>query len=237
MIRFVTFDLYATLCYGAPSRNERLARLMCEHGQACRAEDFLRPNVLAEELYTRENGRHALHLRPPDEQEEFYAGMFALMLREVGLRHDLEFTRAIRRTLTETRHEVSYRLYDDVLPTLAALRQRGLKLAVISNTARDAVPLCDELGVCERVDFVVSSCLVGCEKPGRLIFETALGQAGVEPHEAVHIGDQPRSDALGATSVGMHALLLDRDDLMADEEYERILSLAEVPPWVEARSS
>ena len=237
MIRLVTLDLYATLCYSVPSRNERLARLMCELGYPCRAEDFLRANVLAEELYTCENGRVALHTRTEDEQEAFYAGMFGLMLREAGLRHDPDFALQVRRALVANRDDVSYRLYDDVVPTLEALRERGLSLGVVSNTARDVTPLCTELGVCDRVDFVVSSCLVGCEKPGRLIFETALGHVGVEPCEALHVGDQPRSDALGAQAMGMHALLLDRDHLLSHEEYERIHSLMEVPGWLDRRRS
>jgi FMN phosphatase YigB (HAD superfamily) len=49
----------------------------------------------------------------------------------------------------------------------------------------------------------------------------------------VHVGDQPRSDALGATMIGMHALLLDRDDLLAEEEYTRVRSLVEVVDWVD----
>lgn len=237
MIRLVTLDLYATLCYSAPSRNERLAQVMCELGYPCRPEDFLRPNVLAEELYTRENGRVALHTRTREEQEAFYASMYGMMLREAGLRHDDELAREVRRTMAARQHEIRYRLYDDVVPTLEVLRARGLRLGVVSNTAKDVTPLCTELGVCDWVDFVVSSCVVGCEKPGRLIFETALGHVGVEPGEALHVGDQPRSDALGAQSVGMHALLLDRDGMLGHEEYERIRSLAEVPGWINWRAS
>jgi len=235
VIRLVTFDLYQTLCYGDPSRNERLARLLRERGMACSPQDFVRPNVLAEEHYTVENGRHAIHLRPAEEQAAFYAGMFALLLREAGLRHDPEFAGDVRRAYSAMSTNVRWRPFDDVRPTLARLRERGLKLGVVSNTSVDATILCTELGVSPSVDFVVSSCLVDCEKPGKRIFECALAQAGVRPDEAVHVGDQPRSDALGASNVGMHALLLDRDDLLGDEEYERIRSLEDIPAWIDGR--
>jgi HAD superfamily hydrolase (TIGR01549 family) len=235
VIELVTLDLYQTLCYGEPGRNERLARVLGEMGYACTADQFLRPNVLAEELYAVENGREAVHLRSPEEQDRFYAGMFALMLREAGLRHDPDLALGVRRAMVRLQREVpsQYRLYEDVRPAIAALRERGVKLGVVSNTSRDATVLCTELGVCDLVDFVVSSCLVGCEKPGRRIFESALELAGVEPGRAVHVGDQPRSDALGATMIGMHALLLDRDDLLAEEEYTRVRSLVEVVDWVD----
>jgi HAD superfamily hydrolase (TIGR01509 family) len=236
VIELVTLDLYQTLCYGEPGRNERLARVLGEMGQPSAAEQFVRANVLAEEMYAVENGRQAVHLRSPEEQDLFYAGMLGLMLREAGLRHDPDFALDVRRAMVRLQRELpsQYHLYDDVRPTIAALRQRGLKVGIVSNTSTDATVLCTKLGVGDLVDFVVSSCLVGCEKPGRLIFETALQLAGVWPGRAVHVGDQPRSDALGATMMGMHALLLDRDDLLPEEEYTRVRGLLEVVDWVDA---
>jgi putative hydrolase of the HAD superfamily len=78
--------------------------------------------------------------------------------------------------------------------------------------------------------------LVGCEKPCRPIFQAALDQAGVPAEAAVHVGDQPRSDALGAVGAGMHALLLDRRGLLEQETgYERIRSLGEVVAWLDGR--
>jgi HAD superfamily hydrolase (TIGR01509 family) len=233
VIRLVTFDLYQTLCYGQPSRNERLARILGELGHQCDPECFVRPNVLAEELYTIENGRHALHVRAPDERERFYAEMYELLLREAGHRHDLDFVREVRAGMARLQNETRWLRFDDVLPTFAALRERGLQIGVISNTSTDATVLCTELDVCERVDFVVSSCLVGCEKPDPRIFHAALELGHVDPQEAVHVGDQPRSDALGATQIGMHALLLDRHNLLADEPYQRIQGLADILTWLD----
>ena len=68
MIRLVTFDLYNTLCHATPPRHERAAIVCRELGVDCRPEDFVRPNVLAEELYTIENGRRAIHTRPREER-------------------------------------------------------------------------------------------------------------------------------------------------------------------------
>lgn len=231
MIRLVTLDLYLTLCYSSPSRPERVAAVCQELGIACQPIDFVRPNVAAEELYTVENGRHALHQRTPEERDAFYDRMWALLLREAGLPGDPEVVRRVRTAMALRAGQ--WLAYDDVVPSLSELRRRGLALGVISNTATDATELCDTLGVCGLVDFIVSSCLVGCEKPCRRIFETALERAGVAPHEAVHVGDQPRSDVLGALGAGMHALLLDRHGLLAHERYERISSLAEIPPWLD----
>jgi HAD superfamily hydrolase (TIGR01549 family) len=233
LIRLVTFDLYNTLCAVSPSRPERLAAACRDLGLECAPEDFELPDVAAEEHYTVENGRWPLHTRSADEQAAFYREAMRIRLSGARLPADDESCDRLRAAMSERRG--TWRLSDDVLPTLAELRARGLAIAVISNTPVDATILCTELGVCERVDFVVSSCLVGCEKPCREIFEAALGQAGVAAAEALHVGDQPRSDALGAVAAGMHALLLDRFGHMAGEsEYERIASLREIAPWIDA---
>jgi HAD superfamily hydrolase (TIGR01549 family) len=232
VIRLVTLDLYNTLCYATPSRHERLATVCRELGLECEPDLFVRPNVLAEDLYTVENGRSPLHLRQPDEQRSFYRGMWAAMLREAGLRHDEEVAERVARAMSERRGE--WVAFDDAAPLLDELRRRGLRVGVISNTPVDATVLCDKLGLCGQLDFIVSSCLVGCEKPWPAIFEAALARGRSAPGQAVHVGDQPRSDALGAVGVGMHALLLDRHGLLEHErEYRRIGSLAEVPGWID----
>jgi putative hydrolase of the HAD superfamily len=235
VIRLVTFDLYQTLCYALPDRCERLAAACQELGLACQPDDFVRPDVDAEELYTVENGRWPMHLRPPDEQAAFYRRSMQLRLRGAGLPDDEETAERLRAGM-EQRRAVAWHLFDDVQPTFAALRERGLRIGVISNTPVDATILCTELGVCERVDFVVSSCLVGCEKPCQAIFQAALDAADVPAEAALHVGDQPRSDALGAVAAGLHALLLDRRGLLAHEqEYRRIGSLHEAVAWIDER--
>jgi putative hydrolase of the HAD superfamily len=158
-----------------------------------------------------------------------------LRLRRAGLPHDEETAERLRAAM-ELRRAVEWRLFDDVGPTFVALRERGLRIGVISNTPVDATILCTELGVCERVDFVLSSCLVGCEKPCRRIFQAALDAADVPAEAALHVGDQPRSDALGAVGAGLHTLLLDRRGLLEHEtEYRRIPSLDDVVTWVDVR--
>jgi putative hydrolase of the HAD superfamily len=56
-------------------------------------------------------------------------------------------------------------------------------------------------------DAVVVSADVGHVKPHELPFRTVLGQLGVEPHEAVYIGDNWLADIQGAKRVGMRAVL------------------------------
>jgi FMN phosphatase YigB (HAD superfamily) len=64
----------------------------------------------------------------------------------------------------------------------------------------------------EEWDFGVFSGIEGVQKPDPEIFKIALKRANqdITPEQALHIGDSLRKDFVPATSLSMHALLLDR---------------------------
>jgi REG-2-like HAD superfamily hydrolase len=125
----------------------------------------------------------------------------------------------------------SWSLYPEVLEVLSALRERGLKLFVVSNWDSTLPALLDRLDLTRYFDGVVVSALVGASKPAREIFEKALEAAGVEAHEALHVGDSPSEDYEGARAAGLPALLLDRAGV-AEGGFESIRSLQEILPRV-----
>lgn len=87
-----------------------------------------------------------------------------------------------------------------------ALRDRGLKLGVVSNAFDPPALLHRDLadaGISARVDHAVFSSEVGTRKPHAAIFERSLGALGVEPAEAVFVGDRLYEDVRGAAEVGM----------------------------------
>jgi HAD superfamily hydrolase (TIGR01509 family) len=89
---------------------------------------------------------------------------------------------------------------------LEALRARGLKLALVSNTASPLwllQPILDRQGLTDRVDAVVLSSEVGKRKPHPAIFEQALAELGVDSNHALFVGDRIEADVLGASRVGM----------------------------------
>ena len=92
---------------------------------------------------------------------------------------------------------------------LEALRARGLKLAVVSNTANPEWllrPVLDRQGIPERVDAIVLSSEVGKRKPHPAIFQRALSEVGVAPDEALFVGDRLQGDVFGASRVGMRTV-------------------------------
>jgi len=119
-----------------------------------------------------------------------------------------------------------FELYDDALPTLDALRARGLKIGLLSNTARDLDAFVEHHGL--RVDAVLTSRAHGKTKPHETIFRRMLELLDVAPDEAAMVGDTVEDDIEGAHAVGMRALLVDREGRYGDD-IESLDDLREVP--------
>ncbi|MBA2253883.1 MAG: HAD-IA family hydrolase [Chloroflexi bacterium] len=104
----------------------------------------------------------------------------------------------------------SWHVFPDVLPALDALREAGIRMAVISNWTWTAVELLHELDLAAHFEAFAISARVGYQKPHAGIFRHALELTGAAPERAIHVGDQYRADVLGARSVGITPVLLER---------------------------
>jgi putative hydrolase of the HAD superfamily len=104
----------------------------------------------------------------------------------------------------------AWRVFPDVAPALAALRDRGLALAVVSNFDARLPRLLADLGLATLVDGVFHSTAAGVAKPDPGIFADAVASLGVPPAAAVHVGDSPEEDVAGALVAGLAAVLVDR---------------------------
>ena len=106
-------------------------------------------------------------------------------------------------------------LYDDVLPALKSLKERGIRTAIVSNTpwGSPAALWREELarlGLADAVDLAVFCTDCGWRKPARQIFDYTLEKLGATPGQCVFVGDDPRWDIAGPQAIGMDALLIDR---------------------------
>jgi len=72
-------------------------------------------------------------------------------------------------------------------------------------------------------------------KPDPTIFRLALDALGVDPHDAIHVGDTPAADVVGAWAAGVTPVLVDPFHLHPTIECAHVASLAEVPALVQAR--
>lgn len=135
-----------------------------------------------------------------------YSGAMARLLGEFGIPADDE---ELQRFLA-AEHAVwlpAHQLASTTHALLEALRDRGLKLGIVSN-AFDPPALLHgdlvDLGIAERVDVAVFSSEVGLRKPHPAIFERALEALGVGPERTLFVGDSLTVDIAGAAALGMH---------------------------------
>jgi putative hydrolase of the HAD superfamily len=121
-----------------------------------------------------------------------------------------------------------------VRPALAALREHGLQLVVVSNANGTLRKHMDRIGLAGDVDIVIDSCDEGVEKPDPRLFEIALTRAGARPETTIHVGDLYQVDVVGARAAGVRPVLLDESGLHPDVDCDRVSSLAELVERVKA---
>jgi putative hydrolase of the HAD superfamily len=199
---------------------------------------------LGPEGYVRAGERHGLRLEPARYEEARNAALVDLrrhpelehddeiwfrfterIVRGMGGDADSAYACAIEITRAWERHE-NFEVYDDVPDALAALRSAGLRIGLVSNSARDVAEFARHHGL--DVDAGISSFHHGRTKPHASIFGAVLDLLGVEPAGAVMVGDTIADDIEGARALGMHAILVDRERTHPDFE-PRIESLGELP--------
>jgi HAD superfamily hydrolase (TIGR01509 family) len=132
---------------------------------------------------------------------------------------------ALELTSRWQRHE-NFELYEDTIPVLEELRAAGLKLGLVSNSARDVRAFAKHHAL--EVDAGISSFHHGRTKPHESIFRVVLELLEVEPSEAAMVGDTVEDDCEGALALGMRAVLVDRLGLRPSYE-PRIENLYALP--------
>jgi putative hydrolase of the HAD superfamily len=106
-------------------------------------------------------------------------------------------------------------LCDDALPTIAELRRRGLRTAILSNTPWGSPgdlwrQELGRMGLARAVDVLAFCTDAGYRKPDRRAFEYVLARLALPPGACLFVGDDPRWDLAGPRAIGMRAVLIDR---------------------------
>jgi len=231
MIKAVFFDFYNTLATYHPPREEAWANACRERGIKIEAKTLFSSLAAADMYWRNENSRSPIDKKTPEEKINFYVEYATRILRGAGVEVSHDTALQILATIRE--HKWEFRTFNDTLPTLKELENRGLILGLISNVVQDMEPTYTELGLQPYLDFKVTSAEVGCDKPQPKIFQAALKKAQVKPEEAIYVGDQYDLDIVGARGVGMKALLIDRNNYFPDiTDCPRIGSLTDIVDYI-----
>ncbi len=121
-----------------------------------------------------------------------------------------------------------------VLPALAAMRERGLKITIVSNSNGKLRVLFDRLQLAGCVDCMLDSQDEGVEKPDARFFELALERSGARKETTIHVGDLYHVDVVGARNAGLRGVLLDEANLYPEADCPRVRSLTELVDRISA---
>jgi putative hydrolase of the HAD superfamily len=223
VIRAVLFDVDFTLARPGPE-------LMPEGYVSCAAR-----HGLTIEAGRYEDARDAAfvdlqHHPELDHDEEVWVAFTERIV--LGMGGTPPASRVVAEELTArwTQHG-NFELYEDTLPALRALREHGVKIGLVSNSARDVREFARHHAL--EIDAGISSFHHGKTKPHASIFRAVLELLEVEPPEALMAGDSIDADIEGAQAIGMQAVLVDRLGLYPEFE-PRIETLDELAVLVRA---
>jgi putative hydrolase of the HAD superfamily len=227
MVRAVTFDVTHTLIH-IPRLGEIYSEVLGRHGISVDPERARRLMVeVWQELACSADPARDRFSSHPEGERGWWRRLLERMCEHLGAPPPSPFAAA------ELFHRFgsgdAYEVYPEVPGVLAALRGHGLRLGVVSNWDGRLPKVLEELGLAPFLDSVIWSAKAGVEKPDPRIFLRALEELGVEPAEALHVGDGRLEDVEGAVAVGMRALHLTRNTGGGD-----LRDLAPLPGLVEA---
>ncbi|MDP6667652.1 MAG: HAD family hydrolase [Dehalococcoidia bacterium] len=207
----VTFDLWQTLIFekrGSASsnlrrrlRSEYLADVLAELGVTIDQE------VIDRELLELSGEITAGHDRGRDSRfvvwiERWIDRLDPGLADRIGPEGLNRVGRAIDRAFVDSPPH----LLEGSLEILDALATRGLKTALISNTALTSPDAYrewfDQIDLLERLDQISLSNDLAVAKPTREIFERTLAALDVPPERTLHVGDNMHTDVAGAEAVG-----------------------------------
>lgn len=111
---------------------------------------------------------------------------------------------ALRAEILDAR---AYSLFEDVVPVLTALRDAGWRHVIVSNHVPELPDIVAGLGIKEFFADVITSGLVGYEKPHAPIFEAAL-RCAIPDAPIWMLGDNPQCDCDPVEAFGANAILV-----------------------------
>jgi putative hydrolase of the HAD superfamily len=177
-------------------------------------------------------------------EEQSMVELFEIALRDLGL--------GVPRPVVEEICGLEYRAMvsqrsvpNETLTTLAAMRERGLRLGIVSNAHFIHGLMLEHfeaLGLTALMDVVVTSADFGLRKPHPDIFRAALAALSVKPGEALFVGDKVWEDVAGPHQVGMRAALThqfqNEEPGEGEEKPELVVdSLADLLPWLDRHAA
>ena len=154
MIKAVFLDFYNTLVRFWPPLDQIQQASCREIGLNVTEEGINRGYAIADVFFNSENEKRSLADRSDAERLDFFAHYEQMILDGAGLSVSLDLASQIWQLAISVPKD--FIPYDDVIPVISDLHERGYKIGVLSNLRRNMPELCGNLGLSQFLDFYVS---------------------------------------------------------------------------------
>jgi FMN phosphatase YigB (HAD superfamily) len=222
-IRTIFFDAGFTLLYPRPSIPE-ICQQVCQH---------LHLQIHLDDIQERMYGAKGYFLREihlnrhtwANEQAitEFWVGYYMSLLRPFVGDDEQRLHQLAQAINNEFEKHTSWQIYTDVVPTLEALRAHNYTLGIISDWGIALGPILHRLHLTRYFDCLLVSATARYAKPSSMLYEMALQRANAIADYTLHIGDTYVQDVLGARTVGITPVLLDRSQKVEAQSVDCLL--------------
>ena len=128
------------------------------------------------------------------------------MILEKNNCYSEEVLNTIVRKRTETKEEGFRQLHNEIIPMLKALKEKNIKIGLISNCFSEEVPVIRRSVLFPFFDEVYLSYEQGVQKPDPEIYERCMRDFNVTAEECIYVGDGGSHELQTAQALGMDAL-------------------------------
>lgn len=229
-IAAVFFDLDGTLRHNLPSGGEFFADYAIQLGLRADGEDRLR--AMRWEHFYWANSKELL-----DDRQRF-DGQIGEFWNHYGQRQLVALGASTLQAAELAPKLTEYMLHsykpqsvvpDDARRVLPALKERGYRLAVISNRDKPYQEEIEALGLAPFLEFSLAGGEVNAFKPEPEIFVHACAKLNLSPDQAAYVGDNYFADVVGARRAGLTPILYDPRLIFPDPGCAILRSFDELP--------
>ncbi|MGI8608173.1 MAG: HAD family hydrolase [Candidatus Dormibacteria bacterium] len=225
--RAICFDMGYTLLRHTPTGPELYRRVLASLGHEHELADVDAAHRPAREFYIRATREGRDFESSMEAATAFWHEYNDLVLRGLGLPAEQRMS-ASEAVSTKAWSAESWEAFPDAISALEALREMGVRMAIVSNFVDTLPAVCDRNGITHFFEVVVASVDAGAMKPDPRIWTMALRRMGVQPADAWHIGDNYWADVMGARAAGLTPVLVDREGLVPNPDCVRVGGLTEL---------
>ncbi len=202
---YYLLDLDNTLCdfkSAMESGNKKIAELLSNYNidyDSFMTEFIKQQNLLLKEFLSKKLTESEYRIRRYEDTLKFYSINNS---RDLAVKLDNIFTK-------ETTENI--KVFDDVIPFLKKLTENKKQIAIVTNgnAKRQRMKFKSSVLAVYTNNIFISGEL-GHAKPDKYIFNKAMEAINAVPSETLMIGDSLEHDILGAESVGIDAILINR---------------------------